>query len=174
MQTHIHNRGLLQPEFKQHLIFDFDSFVSVSSQAKFEQYYAIPKPTRCPGQLNGDVCDSKLFTPVDPPDRGPSLCKDYQEIKIQEQVQKLAVGTIPRSMWAVLEDDLVDTCKVLDLLFTFPTSIHASWQRQISHGIAGRRRLRFWGHFTAMATVEARGEMQHRSGHEGQSRSNQQ
>ena len=35
-----------------------------------------------------------------------------QEIKIQEQVQKLAVGTIPRSMWVVLEDDLVDTCKV--------------------------------------------------------------
>jgi len=38
-------------------------------------------------------------------------CRNYQEIKIQEQVQRLAVGTIPRSMWVVLMDDLVDTCK---------------------------------------------------------------
>jgi len=38
-------------------------------------------------------------------------CRNYQELKIQEQVQRLAVGTIPRSMWVVLMDDLVDTCK---------------------------------------------------------------
>jgi len=43
---------------------------------------------------------------------GPTMkCRNYQEIKIQEQVQRLAVGTIPRSMWVVLMDDLVDTCK---------------------------------------------------------------
>lgn len=44
----------------------------------------------------------------------PKSCRDYQEIKIQEQVQKLAVGTIPRSMWVILEDDLVDCCKAGD------------------------------------------------------------
>jgi len=38
-------------------------------------------------------------------------CRNYQEVKIQEQVQRLAVGTIPRSMWVVLMDDLVDMCK---------------------------------------------------------------
>ena len=41
----------------------------------------------------------------------PAFCRDYQELKLQEHVQKLAVGTIPRSMWVVLEDDLVDGCK---------------------------------------------------------------
>ena len=41
-------------------------------------------------------------------------CCNYQEIKIQEQVQRLAVGTIPRSMWVVLQDDLVDSCKAGD------------------------------------------------------------
>lgn len=44
----------------------------------------------------------------------PGKCKDYQEIKIQEQVQRLSMGTIPRSMWIVIEDDLVDTCKAGD------------------------------------------------------------
>lgn len=39
-------------------------------------------------------------------------CIDYQEIKIQEQVQSLTVGSIPRSIVVVLENDLVDVCKV--------------------------------------------------------------
>lgn len=59
---------------------------------------------------------------------GPTACRNYQEIKIQEQVQRLSMGTIPRSMWVILEDDLVDTCKAGDdvtiwcgfLLFFFP------------------------------------------------------
>ena len=37
--------------------------------------------------------------------------RDYQEIKVQEHVQMLDIGTIPRSLWVVLEDDLVDICK---------------------------------------------------------------
>ncbi|KAJ8937350.1 hypothetical protein NQ314_011895, partial [Rhamnusium bicolor] len=38
-------------------------------------------------------------------------CKDYQEIKIQEQVKKQGVGSMPNTMWVTLEDDLVDSCK---------------------------------------------------------------
>jgi DNA helicase MCM9 len=30
---------------------------------------------------------------------------------LQEQVTKLKMGTIPRSMWITLEDDLVESCK---------------------------------------------------------------
>ena len=41
----------------------------------------------------------------------PSKCRNYQEVRLQEQVARLAVGVIPRSMWLVLEDDLVDACK---------------------------------------------------------------
>lgn len=41
----------------------------------------------------------------------PSNCHNYQEIKVQEQVQRLGVGTIPRSMYIILQDDIVDTCK---------------------------------------------------------------
>ena len=41
-------------------------------------------------------------------------CADYQELKIQEHVQRLAVGSVPRSMCVLLEHDLVDRCKAGD------------------------------------------------------------
>jgi DNA replicative helicase MCM subunit Mcm2 (Cdc46/Mcm family) len=41
----------------------------------------------------------------------PEFCKDYQEIRMQETVNKLDVGSMPTSMWVTLEDDLVDSCK---------------------------------------------------------------
>ncbi|KAJ8275120.1 hypothetical protein COCON_G00097450 [Conger conger] len=63
-----------------------------SARADFEQFYSFTPPTRCPNEEG-------------------STCRDYQEIKIQEQAQKLSVGSIPRSMTVVLEDDLVDSCK---------------------------------------------------------------
>ncbi|XP_026060609.1 DNA helicase MCM9 isoform X1 [Carassius auratus] len=79
-----------------------------SMQASFEQFYTFTPPTSCP---NEEGCNSFKFTCLSGSDAPPAACKDYQEIKIQEQVQKLSVGSIPRSMLIVLEDDLVDSCK---------------------------------------------------------------
>ncbi|XP_078398313.1 DNA helicase MCM9 isoform X1 [Cetorhinus maximus] len=76
--------------------------------ADFEQHYAICRPTSCP---NPEGCNSVKFTCLSGSSSSPASCKDYQEIKIQEQVQRLSVGCIPRSLLVVLEDDLVDTCK---------------------------------------------------------------
>ena len=56
----------------------------------------------------GSQMGNKSFSSIGAP---PIKCRNYQELKIQEQVQRLAVGSIPRSMWVVLEDDLVDICK---------------------------------------------------------------
>lgn len=53
-------------------------------------------------------CKSAAFVYVE----DTRQCIDYQEIKIQEQVQSLTVGSIPRSIVVVLENDLVDSCKV--------------------------------------------------------------
>ncbi|CAH3157264.1 unnamed protein product [Porites evermanni] len=80
-------------------------------KADFEQFYSIPKPTKCPSSKE---CNSNKFNCLSDGASEPKSCRDYQEIKIQEQVQKLAVGTIPRAMWVVLEDDLVDSCKAGD------------------------------------------------------------
>jgi DNA replicative helicase MCM subunit Mcm2 (Cdc46/Mcm family) len=49
-------------------------------------------------------CENRNFKPVPK----SAACKDYQEIKIQEHVHKLGMGSIPRSMLLILQDDLVD------------------------------------------------------------------
>ncbi|XP_022275171.1 DNA helicase MCM9 isoform X3 [Canis lupus familiaris] len=77
-------------------------------KADFEQYYTFCRPSSCPS-LEG--CDSSKFTCLSGLSSSPVRCRDYQEIKIQEQVQRLSVGSIPRSMKVILEDDLVDSCK---------------------------------------------------------------
>ncbi|XP_066532818.1 DNA helicase MCM9 isoform X2 [Hoplias malabaricus] len=93
-----------------------------SVQADFEQFYSFSPPTRCPSE---DGCSSFKFTCLSDSDGAPAACRDYQEIKIQEQVQRLSVGSIPRSMLVVLEDDLVDSCKSGDDI----TVYGVVWQR---------------------------------------------
>ncbi|XP_062595563.1 DNA helicase MCM9-like, partial [Saccostrea cucullata] len=61
-----------------------------------------------------ETCNSFNFTSLTDTGGQPQKCRNYQEIKIQEQVQRLAVGTIPRSMWVIVLDDLVDACKAGD------------------------------------------------------------
>ncbi|XP_060046529.1 DNA helicase MCM9 isoform X2 [Erinaceus europaeus] len=85
-------------------------------QADFEQYYTFCRPSSCPS-LEG--CNSSRFTCLSGLSSSPSRCRDYQEIKIQEQVQRLSVGSIPRSMKVILEDDLVDSCKSGDDLTVY-------------------------------------------------------
>ncbi|XP_011357082.1 DNA helicase MCM9 isoform X3 [Pteropus vampyrus] len=77
-------------------------------KADFEQYYTFCRPSSCPSL---ESCDSSKFTCLSSLSSSPTRCRDYQEIKIQEQVQRLSVGSIPRSMKVILEDDLVDSCK---------------------------------------------------------------
>ncbi|XP_028913129.1 DNA helicase MCM9 isoform X2 [Ornithorhynchus anatinus] len=84
-------------------------------KADFEQHYTFCRPTSCP---NPEGCGSSKFTCLSG-SSAPASCRDYQEIKIQEQVQRLSVGSIPRSMKVILEDDLVDSCKSGDDLTIF-------------------------------------------------------
>ncbi|ETV73427.1 hypothetical protein, variant 2 [Aphanomyces astaci] len=46
--------------------------------------------------------------------KGSKKCVDYQTIKLQEQVSKLGVGSIPRSIMVILEGALVDSVKAGD------------------------------------------------------------
>ena len=88
------------------------------------------KQTVCPSAGKKPACKSGSFLYVE----DSRECIDYQEIKIQEQVQSLSVGSIPRSIVVVLENDLVDSCKVRGfaascvcvLLFFFASQLHAT------------------------------------------------
>lgn len=95
--------------------------------ADYDQYYAIEVPPQCPNP--NSRCKSTAFQPVEK--NVPLYRRDFQvdfvhievilllcilslnsqEIKLQEPMHQLAVGTVPSSMWITLEDDLVDTCK---------------------------------------------------------------
>jgi DNA helicase MCM9 len=79
-------------------------------EADIEQFYAIARPPRCPAP---EFCNSTKFVQVDEGEERQCY-RDSQEVKVQEQIQKLDVGTIPRSIWVVLENDLVDVCKAGD------------------------------------------------------------
>ncbi|XP_029965459.1 DNA helicase MCM9 isoform X2 [Salarias fasciatus] len=84
-------------------------------QADFHQHYSFAPPAGCPHPAG---CSSAKFSCLSSGSE-PAQCRDYQEIKIQEQVQRLSVGSIPRSLVVVLEDDLVDSCKSGDDVTVF-------------------------------------------------------
>ncbi|XP_034708231.1 probable DNA helicase MCM9 isoform X1 [Vitis riparia] len=73
---------------------------------ELETRNAILLPSSCPSQK----CAGTNFQLVE----DSVIRHDYQEIKIQESVQVLGVGAIPRSIPVILQDDLVDIVKAGD------------------------------------------------------------
>jgi DNA helicase MCM9 len=77
-------------------------------ECDLEQRNSMPLPLECPSDgLAARPCAGFKFEPVP----GTEVCRDYQEVRIQEQVHRLTVGAIPRSITLILQDDLVDRCK---------------------------------------------------------------
>lgn len=64
-----------------------------TAQADFEQFYTFVPPVACP---NPDGCNSFKFSCLSGGSE-PAACKDYQEIKIQEQVGQLRYTCVPNS-----------------------------------------------------------------------------
>lgn len=69
----------------------------------------VRQPTSCPSQ-RANACQGSSFKYIE----DSKVCHDYQEIKIQENMQALDVGSVPRSMPVILKDDLVDFVKAGD------------------------------------------------------------
>ena len=79
--------------------------------ADMEQRHQMPLPPECPSHdLNAKPCHGTKFEFRE----GSEKCRDYQEVRIQEQVHRLTVGSIPRSITLILQDDLVDLCSAGD------------------------------------------------------------
>jgi DNA helicase MCM9 len=92
---------------------------------------AFDLPARCPsGMTNrkGKTCEGSAFTPVE---SAPPVCREYQEIKVQEKVQNLDVGSIPRSLLVILTDDLADTAKPGDDVVVVGV-LHRRWNKPLT------------------------------------------
>lgn len=76
-------------------------------RADLERFNEMVLPSECGNEKGTGRCTSSKFANVE----GTEVCRDYQEIRVQEQVQKLGIGAIPRSITVVLEDDIVDGAK---------------------------------------------------------------
>jgi DNA helicase MCM9 len=89
-----------------------------------EQDHMLPQPRSCPSKVDGNAqprnqaaaaggrgagskpgkCNSVNLREIE----GSRVCVDYQEIKIQDHVERLGLGSVPRSIIVILQADLVD------------------------------------------------------------------
>lgn len=75
----------------------------------------IEVPKRCTAQKQEDgkkakKCGCKIFHYVE----NSRECRDFQEIRVQEQMNNLELGSIPKQLKVVMFDDLVDSCQAGD------------------------------------------------------------
>lgn len=87
---------------------------------------AFDLPGRCPSS-GEKTCGGTTFKPVDD---SPPVCREYQEVKVQEKIQNLDVGSIPRSLIVVLTDDLADTVKPGDDVVASGI-LHRRWNKSL-------------------------------------------
>lgn len=87
-------------------------------------------PPRCPLFKEDKRCKGTNLKP----EKGGSVHTDYQEIKIQEAVSKMGVGSMPRSLLIKLQHDLVDDCRPGDEVVVVGILL-AQWQNTPQPGI---------------------------------------
>lgn len=97
---------------------------AVKIEIEHDNTMELPRVCPNPSLPAGKRCTSSLFKAMDVP---PSKA-DYQEVKIQEPMQALDIGCMPRSIVVVCENDLVDLCKAGDDVTVTGTVLHR-WGR---------------------------------------------
>eukprot|EP00899_Mesostigma_viride_P004259 jgi/Mesvir1/13834/Mv15983-RA.1 len=87
-------------------------------QGEPEQDNLMQLPRECPSgtstkaELGGKPCKNTAFSFVE----GTQECSDYQEVKVQEHLNALGMGSTPRGLVVVLTNDLVEICKAGDAI----------------------------------------------------------
>lgn len=70
-----------------------------------EQRGILPVPQLCPNEEF--PCPGNKFNTI----VAETVCRDFQEIKVQEKVHQLDMGSIPRSILVIAMDELADLSK---------------------------------------------------------------
>lgn len=78
-------------------------------RADAEQDNMLPS-AQCPAVTDKGKCGCKNLREVE----GSKICVDHQEIKVQDQIERLTLGSMPRSIIVILEADLADKCNAGD------------------------------------------------------------
>lgn len=87
-------------------------------------------PSVCPAQVPGrKACGGTRFNR----EERAFSCREYQEIKLQEQIKSLGVGSVPRSLLVVLTDELADSVKPGDDVEVVGI-LHRRWHRNPTQG----------------------------------------
>ncbi|CAG0898613.1 unnamed protein product [Cyprideis torosa] len=79
-------------------------------EADYEMGYSYSLPECCPNREDGCLSNGG-FVDLSSERRRDRCYRDYQEVRVQEKVETLALGRMPQSIWITLEDDLVDCLK---------------------------------------------------------------
>ena len=85
-----------------------------------EQGNALPKPLVCPQPRCRQANSLREV-------EGQRVCVDYQEIKVQDQMERIAFGSMPRSIAVILQCDLADKVNAGDDVVVVGTLIN-QWQ----------------------------------------------
>lgn len=80
---------------------------SFTIKADLVMFCMLTKPTTCPNPIS---CRGSKFAPSSK-ETDLSKCSDYQEVLIQEKANNVVLRNVPGSIWVVLENDLVGSCK---------------------------------------------------------------
>lgn len=87
-------------------------------------------PSVCPAQVPGrKACGGTRFNR----EERAFSCREYQEIKLQEQIKSLGVGSVPRSLLVILTDELADSVKPGDDVEVVGI-LHRRWHRNPTQG----------------------------------------
>jgi len=117
--------------------------------ADYDQFYEFPAdiPTTCPSE----DCQGILGNEAPP---APEDSRDIQDVKVQEQLRGLSLGSIPQSLWVSLEDELVDSVKPGDDVQVIGV-VRRRWH-PLGKGSEGRTDIELWLQAVSVEVVNCR------------------
>ena len=117
--------------------------------AEYDQFYEFPADftTKCPSE----DCPGFLGNEGPPV---PEDQRDIQDVKVQEQLRGLSLGSIPQSLWVTLEGELVDSVKPGDDVQVIGI-VRRRW-RPLGKGPEGRTDIELWSQALSVQVVNCR------------------
>ena len=117
--------------------------------AEYDQFYEFPAKfaTKCPTE----DCSGCLGNEAPP---APEDQRDIQDVKVQEQLRGLSLGSIPQSLWVTLEGELVGSVKPGDDVQVIGI-VRRRW-RPLGKGLEGRTDIELWLQALSVEVVNCR------------------